>query len=304
MRKILLVFFFCSISNCFANLANLEKFVSYDNGDKELIKNFIEEVYRRYPDTKSMNFENSFDNDFLISLIRSVLAEKVYKEYKYEFIQKFKEKSARTDRPIMGYIETNEKGHCFKNGKCTNKLGVSEIDFDNEIANLPNTTKTSSFHLYNGKFDTKDCWYKGDAGQGNICDISDELEDVGFHIAEDNGSLSGFNNSFSGYLRFEDTDSNNNTYNSITVSLDGNSTLQLDSDSSFDYILSVFKEDAKLSDKKNKDKQDTEYNKMGFREGKFPKTKYDKEVYNAPWVVDSTIVEIVDEYRKSSKGDK
>ena len=30
----------------------------------------------------------------------------------------------------MGYVSTNEKGDCFKNGKCTNKLGVSEVDFE------------------------------------------------------------------------------------------------------------------------------------------------------------------------------
>lgn len=302
MRKILLVcfLFFCNISNCFADLTNL---VSYDSEDKEKVKKLIEEVYRRYPNTRSMNFENHLDNEFLISLIRSVLAQKVYEEYKSEFIKKFKEKSASTGRPIMGYVSTNEKGDCFKNGKCTNKLGVSEVDFDNEIANLPDTAIVSSYHLYNGKFDNKDCWYNGDASHGNICDVSDDLEEVQFHIAESKNYSSQFDNSFNGYLLFEDSDLSQNTYNSITIELDGKSTIQLDNDSFVDYRLDIFEENAKLSDKKNKDRQDTEYNRMGFRGGKVPNTKYDEKADSAPWFISSKGVEVLGEYRKGSNGE-
>ena len=207
----------------------------------------------------------------------------------------------------MGYVSTNEKGDCFKNGKCTNKLGVSEVDFDNEIANLPDTAIVSSYHLYNGKFDNKDCWYNGDASHGNICDVSDDLEEVQFHIAESKNYSSQFDNSFNGYLLFEDSDLSQNTYNSITIELDGKSTIQLDNDSFVDYRLDIFKQNAKLSDKKNKDRQNNfqmiEEKKRGFISGSVPKTPYDEKADNAPWFVDNTKVEILGEYRKDSNGE-
>lgn len=274
---------------------------SVENND-EKIKKLVEEVYRRYPDTKQMDFENKFDKEMIMSVVRSVLAEKVYEEYKSEFMEKFKERSSQTGRPIMGYYGTDEREGCYKRGKkkvCANKTGVKEVNFDEEIANLPDSSILSSYHLYEQDLDEKKCWPDGDASKGNLCDIPDNLEPVSFHIYE----VSGFgdsDNSIERLVQFEDSNFDKNTHSDTEVLLSGNTSAST-SETYVDFTLRITNFKKKLSDKLNENRQFTEYDRMGFTAGVVPETKYDEAVTNASTYITTYGIDFIQDMKKSSK---
>ena len=160
-----LLFLFSLIPNiCMADLTDL---ASYEDLDKTQIENIIKEIRRRYPDTKSIDFKEDINKNFAISLIRSVLAQKVYEEYEAQFIEKFKSKSASTGRPIVNHKMEN-------------------VDINSEIKNITkHDGLTMQYHISNEEYDKIDCFGSGQMGENfayRTCEIPDDYEQMKFQI--------------------------------------------------------------------------------------------------------------------------
>lgn len=270
--------------------ADLTDFVSYDDTNKEQIKMYINEVYRRYPETREMKLEDNHDSDFILSIIRSVLAEKVYEEYKSDFIKKFKAKSLSTGRKIMGYKQSSEKP--IKNkytGKNEFKYITTEVDFDNEIANLPNGV-LHEFHLYEDYIDKKECWHNGDAATVSICKIPNDSEPFNISINETKEDI------ISKQLSFTLSDNKNNTSNYVTVTLEGKVDI-LDKNKSVSMLLDVVEDSLALSDRLNFYRQ-THYSELHNKD-RVTNTPYDEAVTKANWYIESTTIDLVHEYNKT-----
>lgn len=237
----------------------------------ESLNKLKEEVYKRYPDI-NVDF-NNIPDEFKLSFLRSVIAKKVYEEYKNNFIEQFKNKSSKSGRSIMGLASTGIKDICVKrNGKkvCSEKQKATSIDFDNVIANLPNDTTMNGFWLDKGEYDKSECYRDGNRASFEICDVPEDLEEVKFLIAEykDDSDISN-------RVSFKNEDFEKNTHTTTTVSLNGHYEHFDVNDYSINMSLNVFNESQSMEDAKYRKKQDTYLNKIGFVSGTVPATPYD-----------------------------
>ncbi|MBD5405541.1 hypothetical protein HDR59_03270 [bacterium] len=299
IQKFLKISLICLVSFCISFNVKAEDDVNDEILDEavmtESLNKLKEEVYKRYPDI-NIDFDNIPD-EFKISFLRSIIAKNVYEEYKNEFIEKFKNKSSKSGRSIMGLANSGIKGNCFeRNGKkvCSEKQKAASIDFDNVIANLPNDVTMDVFWLDRGEYDKSECYRNGDRATVEICDMPEDLEDVQFHIAEykDDSSISN-------HVSFINEDFEKNTHNTTTVSLSGNYSHFDENDYSLDILLNIFNESQTMEDAKYRQKQDIYINKTGFVEGKIPPTPYD-DAADRHIYIQNTTVDINGTYHKGN----
>ena len=236
-----------------------------------------EEVYKRYPDI-NIDFDN-IPEEFKLSFLRSVIAKKVYEEYKNEFIEKFKDKSSKSGRSIMGFVNSGIKGNCFeRNGKkvCAEGQKPSSIDFDNAISNLSDDGIVTQFWLDKGEYDKNNC-YRSDAT--GSCDIPEDLEEVEFHIVESKPDDSMISNT----VTFKDENFEKNTHKKTTVHLYGNYSDFGGNDYSLNMTLTLNEESQTMSDAKYRDKKNDYLTRIDYHGGVVPPTPYDdadnREIY-------------------------